>query len=371
MSDNDRPIPIPFSERLRTWRSGVAPPLVFLGLCGVIAWLWQGHVQPMSLTGEVEAVRARVVSPMDGTLVRLEARAQRRVEEGDELAWILPGQARLAAARLAVVGAEIERITATLDPLMTRRRVEFDHLALHLDLMSQRVNLAEEQARRPSLAAALQRARDLHARGGGSLAELEQAEAARDALEASISGREELIARLEADLNQLDPASWDEEAVDGEGGLDPVRAEIAVQEAQLRLIEEELAPLVLRAPMSGVANFSNVVVGEYVSSGEVIGHIEAESGARIVAYLSPPLSFQPEVGMPVEILTRETRPRRGRSEVVAVSAQYQPMPQPGNVMGMRQERGLPVFVSLPDGVDLRPGEPVNLRIEHRRALWNW
>lgn len=82
------PIPIPFSQRWHDFKTAYLPILTFLLLCGTIFWMWGRYVTPSNIVGEVEAVRAHVISLCPGTLQELKAERFQHVTNGQCLAVI-------------------------------------------------------------------------------------------------------------------------------------------------------------------------------------------------------------------------------------------------------------------------------------------
>jgi multidrug resistance efflux pump len=139
---------------------------------------------------------------------------------------------------------------------------------------------------------------------------------------------------------------------------------MAVQEARLRLTEAELSPLLLRAPLDGVVTAIHHCSGEAVMAGQPIVTIAATAPARIVGYLRPPFRDEPKPGDRVEVRTRNARREMAWAKIVKVGAQIEPLP-PALQSTLRfagAELALPVDISLPVGLTLRPGELVDLRL---------
>lgn len=365
-----KPIPIPLAVRWQSFRTVVIPPLFFVGLCLTIAWLWQDHVHPVAMTGEVEAIEGLVTSPIDGLISQVHVKPQEQVVAGQLIATLVPRDARLAEARLAVVRSEIELIAVGMDPIMSRRRVEYDEQQLAVEAMKQRVEIATARINLVNAEAMYERAQRLQSEGAGSVAELEQAEALRDSLLADIAGREELVADLEQGLERLRLAPRDQQGREqAENDIsqariddDPILTAINLQREKLKLIEAELAPLEVLAPIDGTVGSTLRLIGENLQAGESIVAIQANETQRIIAYMQPPVAFEPEVGMRIEVMKRDFSRLTGEAEVIGVNRHFETLPVSMTGNTMAYAKGLPVFVSLPPGLALRPGELVDLRL---------
>lgn len=363
-------IPIPLAVRWQSFRTVVIPPVFFVGLCLTIAWLWQDHVHPVAMSGEVEAIEGLVTSPIDGVISQVHVTPQEQVEAGQLIATLVPQDARLAEARLAVVRSEIELIAVGMDPIMSRRRVEYDEQQLAVEALKQGVEIATARINLVNAEAMYERAQRLQSEGAGSVAELEQAEALRDSLLADIAGREELVAELELGLKRLRLAPRFEEGhepeVDDSSDAniteDPILTAINLQREKLKLIEAELAPIEVLAPIDGTVGGTLRLIGENLQAGESIVAIQANDTQRIIAYMQAPVAFEPEVGMRIEVMKRDFSRLTGEAEVIGVNRHFEMLPASMTGNTMAYAKGLPVFISLPPGLALRPGELVDLRL---------
>src|SRR6185503_17724062 len=75
------------------------------------------------------------------------------------------------------------------------------------------------------------------------------------------------------------------------------------------------APIVLRAPISGMVNLVYRQQGENVVEGEPLIVINGDWADRIVGYLRQPYALEPAVGTPVHISTRERKSLKFWTEI--------------------------------------------------------
>lgn len=348
-------IPVPLARRLGHLRRRALPLVLFIGLVAAIGKLWTEHVLTATLIGEVVAQRAEIIAPGDGRLVQVPVQAFSRVQRGDPLAVVLTADPALLEAQLAVIRAEADLLRYTFDPLIGRQRSDLDYQRLRVELMDQRAAQAAGEVRLLQAGNERQRARLMHAEGLIPLAELERIETEHDALEVGIAGQRALVASLQQELDRLG-------LPEGGQGEQPILAAIRVHEERLRLVEAELAPVVISAPFTGQVGRILRGPGEHVLAGEPLMTVMAETGDRILAYMRQPIRVEPEVGMTVRVQGPSRDPRTGLGRVLHVAAQLEPLPEMLLGPGLRPEMALPVVISLPAGIDARPGERLELSL---------
>ena len=143
---------------------------------------------------------------------------------------------------------------------------------------------------------------------------------------------------------------------------EPLRAAFAVQEAKLRQTEAELSPIKIVAPMDGTIIAVHFRSGESVTPGRPIVTIAADTPTRIIGYLRQPAVIEPRPGSTVTVRTRGIRRLTGTARVIEVGSQLDTMPQvlqsPVKLAGV--ELALPVDITVPANLKLRPGELVDI-----------
>ncbi len=105
--------------------------------------------------------------------------------------------------------------------------------------------------------------------------------------------------------------------------------------------------------------------GEAVTAGEPIVGIAALNSVRIIGYLRPPLTDEPKIGRPVQVATRGPRRQVGLAAIVEVGTQFENISPAllGPMKVASAELGLPVSISMPANVPIRPGELVDLTLK--------
>lgn len=348
-------IPIPPGRRLKLLRERGLPLVVFMVLVVAITQLWREHVLPVDMIGEAMAQRAEVVVPQDGQVVQVHVRPFAPVRHGDPLAVVMTTDPALLEAQLAVIQAEVDLLRYSLDPLVGRQRSDLDYERLRVELMSRRAAQATAEVRRLHAENDLARVRQLHADDLISGAELERAITDHEVLVTEIAGHRRIISMLHDELERLDLPS-------AAGAEETLLAAIRVHEQRLRLVEAELAPVTLHAPLDGRVGLILRGTGEHVTAGEPLMTVMAETTEHVIAYLRQPLRVEPEVGMAVRVKAPSGDRGAGLGRVLQISAHLEPLPEMLLAPGMRPEKALPLLISLPEGVRLRPGERVELSL---------
>lgn len=359
MSDRLPPIPTPAGQVWRQIRLQYLPILIFgLGLAGA-ATIWTQWVAPPTLVGEAEAIRAELRSAQAGTLARLEADLLQPVTAGQVLGYVYVSRPEILDASLAMIRAEIEVMRTTLDPVMSQQRAVLDFDRLRLDWMSKRVELASLEGSLHQHESTLARSSRLHASKMITDEEYDLARNARDTVAAQVKAQAELIKRLEPSMKNSD-LSKPESTAQG------LQAAIQHKLEELRLLEAQLGPVPLVAPIDGVITLIHRQTGEAVAVAEPILQISATRAKRIVGFMRLPVSTEPKPGMTVEVRTRRHQRVAGIAQITHVGAQLEPI-SPTLLALMRlpittipSEFGLRVMVTPPEGLALLPGEPVDL-----------
>jgi multidrug resistance efflux pump len=352
MSERLTPIPTPPAQLWRQLRLQYFPVVVFVAGVAAAAFIWMHWVAPPTLVGEAEAVRTELRSAQAGTLVDVNVDLLQPVKAGQIIGRVIVNDPKILEATLAVTRAEIEVLRTS-----TSLTIE----QLRIDWLNKRVQLVALQGQLQQAEATLARTQTLHRNNLVTEEEYEHAKNARDAITAQIKVQSELIARLEPEARP-NPAS-DRAIPTASRGL---RAAIKQKEEELRLIEAQLSPVPLVAPIDGVVTLLLRRSGEIVGSSEPILQISATQSKRIIGFLRQPFPSDTKPGMSVEVRTRTFLRRTGTATVTEVGHQLEPI-SPTLLAAMRlpvstipTEFGLRVHVSSPSGLTLRPGEQVDI-----------
>jgi multidrug resistance efflux pump len=234
---------------------------------------------------------------------------------------------------------------------------------LRLDWMSKRVEQVSLQSELQQAEATLARTTALHRIKLVTDEEYDQSRLTRDGISARLKAQSELISRIEPALQPTDVGAnrtMPSAAVEG------LRAAMKQKDEQLRLIEAQLNPLPLIAPIDGVVTHLFRRSGEVVSGAEPILQISAVRSDRIIGFLRQPLPIEPKPGMEVEVRTRTLQRQMATSTIAQVGLQLEPI-TPTLLAAMRlpvstvpTDFGLRIHVTVPAELGIRPGEYVDL-----------
>jgi len=354
MSERLSPIPTPASQLWPQLRLQYLPVVIyFAGLVGAYL-LWTHWVAPPTLVGEAEAVRTELRAAQSGMLADLNVELLQPVKAGQRIGRVIVNDPKVLEASLAVIRAETEVLRTTTDMNFER---------LRLDWMSKRVEQVSLQSELQQAEATLARTTALHRIKLVTDEEYDQARLSRDGISARLKAQSELISRIEPALQPTDVGSnrtMPSAAVEG------LRAAIKQKDEQLRLIEAQLNPLPLIAPIDGVVTQLFRRSGEVISGAEPILQISAVRSERIIGFLRQPLPVEPKPGMEVEIRTRTLQRQMAMATIAQVGLQLEPI-TPTLLAAMRlpittvpTDFGLRIHVTVPAELGIRPGEYVDL-----------
>jgi len=353
------PIPIPFHQRWKDFRMRVLPLAVFLFALVMLVQMWTEHVAPPQMLGEVEAVRSTVASPADGVIRDLRIRSFDKVIAGDYLGEIVTYTPELAERNLAVIQSEIEQVRIGLDPIANFQRNTLNYEGLRLDWFLQRVNLATARVRLEQAEKDATRVQRLYDRGVAPEEQFDAARLERDALQVEVTTLTQTAEALESRLEELD-----QELTEYSEVMDAHQAStLRLLEERVALLEAEMRPKQLIAPQDGVVGAIERSTGEYLLAGEPVLHIHSPDASRIVAYMRHPAATEPSVGDLVEVRKRTRQGESGIAEVLGLGGHLEAAPLTMHFtmqVESTMNRALPLLVSVPPNLSLRPGEIVDI-----------
>lgn len=129
---------------------------------------------------------------------------------------------------------------------------------------------------------------------------------------------------------------------------------------ELQPFEDE--DIVLYAPIGGQITEIHRQPGQAVLPGQPIYTISSSSGITVTTYLRPEQRVHAERRMPVELRLQSDRTHVYRGVVETIGPELMQIPIKQRRRQQLVEWGLPVVVSLPPDLALRPGEVVEVRL---------
>jgi multidrug resistance efflux pump len=284
-----------------------------------------------------------------------------KVKNGDPVGQVLLTDPKILASSLSVIQAEIEALRISMQPMARQQHTAMEYSGLQLDWMRQRAQLAMARVNLQLAEAEQQRMEALYKDKIVSQRTFEQAKAAQDRYNSEVS---ELSRIVEEQGKEFAQSQITNTPALSQINDQPLRAAIAVQESKLRLTEAELSPITLVATADGMVSVIYHRTGEAITAGEPIITIAAFNPVRIVGYIRAPVMNEPSVGTRVEVRSRGPNRNVGFANIVEVGTQLEAVSPvlAGPVKFSNIELGLPISVSLPPNLKIRPGELVDLTL---------
>lgn len=349
------PIPTPPAQRWREIRMAYLPLVTFGLLLVTILWMWRSYVHPPFLVGEVEAVRANIISPQPGTVLELKVGNLQAVTNGQELAVISVIEPGLAQAELKAVATELELMKARMAVDIDRNTENYQQM--RLQFLSDQVQFTINQTNLALAEVEFKRAEQLFTNASLLISEeaYDIAKTKRDVLRATVSGKIPFLAEYERTLATMDPRPLPH-------NLEAVNADIQAQQARLNLSQK---PVVLRAPLDGFVSIINHRPGERVTADQPILVVSGRQANRIIGWVRQPIRTKPTVGDRVEVRTVRSGLHPIQATVTAVGEQLEPVSPaalPFSASAKSIEYGLQFLIEVPPGQDLLPGEMVELSL---------
>jgi multidrug resistance efflux pump len=250
------------------------------------------------------------------------------------------------------------RLQLTDNDATDQHREAMDFERLRLDWLLEKVNLTTTLTKAKKATMDLEIARSMDVAPASSKRYLQEAELLKQAADAEVTERQDLVDSLGIHIKELSttitpsPAAKDDLLV----------KEVSSLEARLIAIEQSQSVLMLRAPMDGMVTEVLRRDGENLVAGEALIIITATRPESIIGYLRQPLPLEPEVGQEVEVRTHGRERLRGLAVVTRVGSHFEPILNAALHPSATAEVGVPLEVSLPANLKLRPGELVSLVI---------
>ena len=173
--------------------------------------------------------------------------------------------------------------------------------------------------------------------------------------------RSALVAELDRLRNELKSAGGPGAAGANADGAKSLQAIITSREQDLAELDLRLDSLQLRAPISGTVTAVHLRPGQAVQPGQAILELASDKATAVVAYLrQEQQQLNPTKGMAVDVRLNRRPVQTFRGQVETVGGQVEAVPTRQLRDPRVPEWGLPVRVTVPAGVDLKPGEVVTL-----------
>ncbi len=364
MQDRTPPlIPIPLKQRWHDFRVAQAPVVMFFVLALTIGWMWSRYIHPATIIGEVEPIRANIISVVDGTLQELKVDMLQSVTNGQELGVLLPRAAEEFAAELIGAEGELRLMKRRMDldkarNLQAYTRLQSDWLAEQMELDLYRIHLQEAEAEYERVQKLFDEKVVGRGTGLSGNVGLDVAKRDRDSLRAQVASHEKVTSELQASLDRL-RGMGPQEVTEVDPGIEEA---IAAQRERIRRLQ---APVVLRSSIDGFVSAISNHPGESVSAGQPILVVSGQRSDRILAWVRQPVTVRPKAGDILEVRRMSMGQAAFKATVVDVGYQMEPISPtllPLRTGSDQVEVGLPLLVKANEILNLIPGEAVQLRI---------
>lgn len=348
------PIPSPAAHHWRQFRVRVIPVAAFVFVLGLAVWLWSKNLANPLVMGTAQGLEADVTSPQVGVLTELRVAPYQEVSKGEVLAVIRPGAPDLLSNTLSVIRAEMDviRSEAGLDggDRIRYAQLHLDSMLERADLVALKAQLAYAEKEFNRVATLVERKVLDPSQYDIALRDLEQARE-------EVATRSAAVEAADQGLRELDPATASAESPS-------VVAALTLANERLRLAEAELQPITLTSPIDGCVSKLQKLAGTTIIDGEPILTVASPDADYILGYVGQPLRIEPTRGMTVKVRSRGLHRTVGEATITHVGPRIELFNAPLRVRGMgnAQQRGLPIMVSVPPEMKLRPGELVDLTL---------
>ncbi len=394
MGGEKKKIPIPLIKRVRRFFRRAVPVAIWSAAMGTCVYLMRGGGRIVQFMGAAEALQADVNAQERSTIQYLTVNMFDEVKMGDPLGKLddsfLNAQLDILNTSMRVleakVGAEEARLTQLAaenrhDVDVDFRRLELDVERARLDVLDRKREEQVNQIELQRLAIELKRSEELASAGSAPVSEWDNIRLQVQGLQKTIEENKNVILTSETNLQaaqdrlarirETDPASTGDSL---ETYLKPLETETYEMAARIREVELSRERWVLKSPIDGIVIAIHRRVGEAVAVGDPILTITNTRADHIVAYVPErqPLPFvedlagkaYEEADLNIPVSVRRWNGGGPWSETVIKRVGPAVVGLPLRLLSSRNvpEYGIPVQVSVPEDMKVRPGERVVLRI---------
>ena len=335
------------------------PVLIFMGAAAGCLWMWGKMGVSSGVTGIAEGTRSSVTSPALARLHSIFVTPYQVVNAGDPIAVVVPIDPR---AELSLAQMEFDLARISLQPSLAEENV-MDFERIRLDLLRTKSELAIARVNLKRMENQVERNEPLFREKLLSEDLYDLAVKTRDAFEVEVVEKSNAVVWIEKRLVDLEsfglPTATNAVTAATIARLNALRAHVS----------SNWMPITLRAPISGMIGGISHQPSETVLEGEPLVTISSLFSERIVGYLRQPYPIEPKIGMEVVMTTRERKARRFTGSVLQIGAHVEIITNALAFVrtGALLDSGLPVAISLPPNINIRPGELLDLTFRQPRA----
>jgi hypothetical protein len=400
MADSRR-IPTPFVYRWRRFLQRILPFIIFVVCVALTMWLWNRQSQLGNAVGTVGAVFVDVPAPIAGNLLppppdRMIWERFQPVGQDDIIGEIAIFDDRAIAAQIETLNARRNEVKANalaqrddfllnleldvaaidddrrinrarqrweleaLQLSVRDREVEINTLEVESERLKQKLVFLNAPNRRQPGAVAKQEIRDYELLLKKNEAQIEFAKKAKAEAERLKGVNEQKAAELDKVPEGDSFADRDEINEKIRNLVDTFQKQLDVIDAEIEELRAQMLSLVVAAPISGIVTEVFKVPGMAVQPGDPILRIASPDSQYVITYIRHRQRIQPEVNTLVKLRKRYTGYHPVEARVLDVGPAVEPVPLQHLSDPTVPEWGRPVKIDLPPGLDVRPGESVDI-----------
>jgi len=386
LKKSDR-IQVPWRTRWQLFRHRVLPVLGFLVTLLIAGRLWIHQGSLPNAVGRVEAERVNIAAAFDGKLMLLEDLPGGRFKPFD---LVQKGQilARLddaaLQAELVAVGKDAEALRSQLAAAQVEAEWEHDDRQLdllgeasalayqieryRLQVLDQQAQVEEARLQLQQLDVQIDMLQRAQASGIGTLENGRVYKANRAVLEKLLDSRISALRQAEANLAAAEKRRRELPTLaepDFNVLIAPIRNSIEAAQARVAQVRAQMDALVIRSPIDGMIRAVHAHPGQGVRAGEWILTVAANEADSIIGYVPQRNRFRPVEGMSAGVRLRMPGSPMLTTTVQRVAPQSETMPVELAKDPQTPQLALPVRLAVPRGLNVRPGEVVDIHFFQR------
>ena len=377
-------IPIPWKQRWRRFRFEILPTLGLLAFGALTVWLWSNSGGMPHTIGEVEAIRVEITSPLDGILAQPAGGPWALFERVEPNQLVAQLDDRPIRAQLATLTEELGRLRKELDAAVEKIAVtESDRVRAHwtetirlsveleqrrIALLDRQVLVAVDRLEAERTNTRLECLKPLYAKKMVSELEINDAKMLREEAAKRLAENLKLLSECETQTKDAEARQQkipDFRRTDVPKELAPITAAADVQQAKIRELEVQIARMTIRAPIGGLICCVHHWPGEAVHAADPILTLAAEQGRYIVSYIRQEQRIEPKVGMAVDVRVRAPLSTPYSTVVERIGPQIEAIPAHQCRDPKIPEWGLPVRITVPVELAIRPGQLLDVTFKTR------
>lgn len=355
------------------------PMVIWLGALAGIFFMFQQRSQSFEVVGFAQGQMRQIAAIRTGRLKGIHVELFQEVKKGDILAELNDEEllTELETAQGDIVRLKVE-LVVTADKLRTdaaernserivdelrfstgveeaRLRV----LELKSTLVADKITLKDAELRLANI-------QKLVEENNLSVYNLQQSKLERDLLLEKIDNAEETLrqAKQSLDLAQEQRQKFLQLNVvypSLEKNLAMIDNAIKIQEKTIEQLQVRRRSLILKSPLEGIVSQILSRPGETVTVGIPILTIAETKPREIIAYASEVQANRMKVGMEVQIVKNSQPPQVANSQIIRIGPVVETKPEMMWRNPNIPERGRPCMIAVRPGMNLIPGEKIQVR----------